>query len=853
MLCAVEGIAQQASDSIYAKLDLYLATPSAEQLTDLQHELQKRGGSREARLAAVVAYCNIGYKQHQKGRLRAAIYAYEKAKSIFFANALKRYDIIEYCLKPLGNLYLKTQALTAAENTIKSYIFLAREQNRPKQELGGVINLSVLYYSRGEFSEAIQLVKEALKKRPRQVELKVNLASSYFAAGQIEDSMRLLDELEKSSAMNAKAYQLKAEIYRYQKAYPEALKNLKKATQLLKKNTAETPRELAKLALAAAEVYAMANQSQRAMRQLEHVYKLLIPFYETEAVLPNKLALYPETILMDALDLQAKLWKLKGDVQRALKAYNRANAVNQELFLQLYAQQSRLLMQQHLNKRSEKMLALLYTLSRKSNTGKWAKEALRIDAWAKARVVVEAAQFKRLLESKDTTLFQRLQDLQRKTAIYRLRIFERTQRGDFKLYELEKLQLAYDNSLTQQRLLYKQIQTALFDFEETPDLSLSRLQQKAAHLNVTIVSYAMGAHNLYQFIVDGNEIQFNRLTNSCADYSKLHKRIQAYNALFDKPLTINKSVAHYTTLAAQLYQQLNLPKTDKLVLIPDGILAFVPFQSLLTQHTSTRNYEQMQFLIRQTKISYALSLTSFMHPSTAFTSEQHVIGFFPVFKDSPNELYFSEAEAKAIEAVFPTEILRNAAASRAAFMNRVDEGSIIHISTHALGGDFYAPAEVLFYDARLNVKTLYGMHFSPQLVVLSACETGVGKVMQGEGALSLARGFRYAGAHNILFSLWEVNDKSTAEWMRYYYQNLAELQSRNEAVQLASLAYLENESIPNARKSPYYWSAFVYYGAVDLPQSSSPHNDWWWRMGLFLGVLALMVWGMKLKKEAAHK
>lgn len=120
----------------------------------------------------------------------------------------------------------------------------------------------------------------------------------------------------------------------------------------------------------------------------------------------------------------------------------------------------------------------------------------------------------------------------------------------------------------------------------------------------------------------------------------------------------------------------------------------------------------------------------------------------------------------------------------------------------------------------MYLNELYSLDLNAHLVVLSACETGVGKLYKGEGAMSIARGFQYAGAENLLFTLWQINDLSTSQIMESFYENYTDLQSAYLANNRSKIDYLKNETIGNAKKSPYYWSAFVYYGQLDAAKTN---------------------------------
>ncbi|KDN56673.1 CHAT domain-containing protein [Flavobacterium seoulense] len=99
-------------------------------------------------------------------------------------------------------------------------------------------------------------------------------------------------------------------------------------------------------------------------------------------------------------------------------------------------------------------------------------------------------------------------------------------------------------------------------------------------------------------------------------------------------------------------------------------------------------------------------------------------------------------------------------------------------------------------------------------------KTGIGKLFKSEGAMSIARGFQFAGAQNLLFSLCKVNDYTTSVFMDSFYQNIKNGQSYLEANANAKRDFLKNPNISNAKKSPYYWSAFVYSRTLDKNETS---------------------------------
>ena len=276
-----------------------------------------------------------------------------------------------------------------------------------------------------------------------------------------------------------------------------------------------------------------------------------------------------------------------------------------------------------------------------------------------------------------------------------------------------------------------------------------------------------------------------------------------------------------------------LEKSKNTIIIPDGLLNFVAFDALVTQKTTSKKYSEIPFLVHQNKLAYQTNATFYIK-NTPTEKQNTIVGFFPIFENTNAELLYSKEEAKAL-LPFKALLFMNEKATKANFLKNSSQYSILHLSTHGTSGSFSEPATLVFYDDLMLLNELYALqNCHPQLVVLSACETGIGKLQKGEGAMSIARAFQYAGAENILFSLWKINDYASAQLMTNFYEDYAKSNSFFEANYNSKIAYLENSDIANAKKSPYYWSAFVYYGAVD-----SAENNYLYY--LFFGGIAIII------------
>jgi len=174
------------------------------------------------------------------------------------------------------------------------------------------------------------------------------------------------------------------------------------------------------------------------------------------------------------------------------------------------------------------------------------------------------------------------------------------------------------------------------------------------------------------------------------------------------------------------------------------------------------------------------------------------------------------------------------------FLSDANQYRILHLATHGKADDRVGDYCFLAFTKTSNslenllyVRDLYNMRLHAEMVVLSACETGLGELQQGEGILSLSRGFVYAGTKSIVGTLWSVNDRPTQEIMTFFYSNLKQGMEKDKALRQAKLSYLESSS-PSA---PFNWAAFTAIGDMRAIEN----NSWSWWYSVFGGLMLLSV------------
>ena len=223
------------------------------------------------------------------------------------------------------------------------------------------------------------------------------------------------------------------------------------------------------------------------------------------------------------------------------------------------------------------------------------------------------------------------------------------------------------------------------------------------------------------------------------------------------------------------------------------------------------------------------------------TQKSAFLGFAPVFTKSaegttrddsidqrPKSLPYTEKEIDKIMEVFKLngqaniKAVLHKKATEAAFKQAGKNFRFVHLATHSITNAkrpelAYIQFEPTpkqkenFNEGRLYANEIYALDLNADLVVLSSCESGSGKIERGEGLMGLNRGFLYAGARNVIYSLWNVNDRPTSEFMISFYKNLIQQKySFHKALQQTKLQYLKK----HPRKRPHDWAGFLIIGQL---------------------------------------
>ena len=340
----------------------------------------------------------------------------------------------------------------------------------------------------------------------------------------------------------------------------------------------------------------------------------------------------------------------------------------------------------------------------------------------------------------------------------------------------------------------------------------------------TFIEYFVGDSNLYAFAINQNNKGFIRI--AAKDSLKYWVNTFSGNIRLKDQQFILPGYKLYTCLIKSVEKK--VPLDTKLILVPDDILSSISFDALVTSKPENKRIYFPSFkdyLIYKHQINYVFSATALLetHDKSAIKLKPF-LGVAPEFArsikiDNTNFdiLEENQREVKQLKRQFTGSKMLKSDNARSVFINDAPKYGIIHLATHAKANNEDGDLSYILFspdeEGKLYAKDLYALNLNSEMVVLSACQTGSGSIARGEGTISLARGFIYAGSSSVITSLWNVREKTNTAIMKEFYKGIKEGKTKDEALRNAKLKYLETITRDNQEKAhPFYWASLVCIG-----------------------------------------
>lgn len=390
----------------------------------------------------------------------------------------------------------------------------------------------------------------------------------------------------------------------------------------------------------------------------------------------------------------------------------------------------------------------------------------------------------------------------------------------------------------------------------------------------TVIRYIFVGENLAAVVMDKNQKKLISL-----DYRPVQKHIQELQQNWNKEEVVLKQLE-------ELYRFLWKPlessiQNQKLIIIPDGQLFNLSFEILTPQKISDYSELATKSLLAKHSISYHYSSLLLQKPKSESGFKSNFVAFAPGFIDRMKTEYlsglkdslymdrayltlipqpFTLALVKKVKSLFGGSLYVEDQSTVSRFKESAGSNRIIHIGTHAESNNLSPAFSKLIFskeskgesfpeDNSLYAFDIYNIDLRAKLAVLTACETGKNTFDPGEGMVSLAHAFNYAGSESLLIGLWKIDEKASSIIVEEFYQNLSNGLDKAEALQKAKLHYL---TIAKGRElSPDFWAGLILMG--DPGPMVFERTVKWWVYLVVLAAIAILLIAWRKSRFAKGK
>ncbi|NQU31827.1 MAG: CHAT domain-containing protein [Bacteroidetes bacterium] len=402
-------------------------------------------------------------------------------------------------------------------------------------------------------------------------------------------------------------------------------------------------------------------------------------------------------------------------------------------------------------------------------------------------------------------------------------------------------------------------------------ISLDKIKDKLADDEV-ILEYLVADSTLYIMAISSDDFSIEAVPIDSNFYTSLNYIISLKYVDLSKQSLVKFYEFKYHSY--YLWNLLIKPHdkllaNNRLIIIPDGLLGYLPFDLLIEYdfETDKINYRDLPYLLKKHPLSYSYSAT--LRYNTYFEAKKKngknkILAFAPVYdenKSSNNKdslilinLPFAKTEVENIVNNHGGSAFLGSDATKYNFNKSAGTADVLHLAMHTIINDSLPlQSKLIFYNDEQDTTSnymftheLYNMDMVASMVTLSACNTGSGKFSKGEGIMSLARGFVYAGIPSIVMTLWEVQDATGSKIMDNFYGFLGDGMKKDVALQKAKLVTLRNANMANAH--PFFWSAYVINGDTSELVISNNRNYYYLTIILSLIIILFFILNYRSRK-----
>ena len=763
---------------------------------------------------------SVGVVLHENNEYDSANEHYQRALSLFTEYSPENYISIAKVYDNIGNNYASLSNYKKAFEYHFKSLSLIKDNNLRGELYWKYFNLASTYSSTKEYGKALEYLNESYDICVETSGEKGELLTM------------ILNE--------------KAQIFIYIKEYEKARTQLKISEQLARETYGEHHYDLGKSYFLWAESFLAEKKYKQCLTEVEKTISSLIPNHDLGREINLDDDIISNNILFDCLLLkQEALWGIWNLNQRPkdLLTIFQTSLKTEELAHNIL----------NLHRHKGSMISFFDKVDKNINSG--LKSSYELYQNTMSREYIEQAL--QLMEDEKSFLLRK--SLIENQAKYfsgipkEILIKEEELKGEIAHYQ----KLIFDVN-DKESTQVKNWQDKVFDSKRNLEVLIKNLEtnfpkyyelkyqkqfknisdiQNSLSLDECIVEYFKAAEEVYTICINKEKLSFYKVEAKqlSQDISDFGKAISS----FDKSTFIQTSHSLYQALVEPIKGELK----SKITLIPSKDIAYISFDALIsTLSDSLEAYNQLSYLVKDYTIHYKNSSQSISVDQQKFKNTY--LGIAPNYENTDYaNLLGAEKEVMHISKNTGGDVLISDEATEEKLLEHIDNYRIIHFAAHAeinhqnpsFSRLILQNSQDSLEDNLLHAYEIYNMHIPSELVVLSACNTGIGTIQKGEGLNSLARSFNYAGVPSVVMSLWALPDFSTSVIIQDFFKELSRHKDKGLSLQEAKLKYLNMADKNTA--NPIFWAGLVLIGE-EAPIQANPINH------MFIGIIILLLVGL---------
>ena len=883
-----EGFYERAMNSFISSLEFYKAREDTE----------------ASEIAGV--YSNLGVVSRVLLRYEDAIKHYDTAEVILEDNYGRDHINLGVVYQNQGNILRQDRDFSRAlQYYYRGLAIFEKYEENPNWLASLYNNIGLLYSDIGDQGKAIEYYERSLGLRKEHLPWAIrtpagNLAVSYFYLGNVEESARYFEiAIESTIEHRGELYPGLANNYlnfgllyaNVSLDYEKAMEMYEKALEIFVHHFGERNPGRSRVLMNMGGVHEMRGEYPAALNYFQESLIAISPSFESPSWEDNPVieSVFSYTYLYETLNLKARTLKELGvleDNNRYLRAgietYDKALQVLENMRMGYQTEESRLQLSESERDIYPQAIDAAFQIYRKTGEREYLEKGFSFSERSKAAVLLASMRNIEALEfgGVPQELREEEEDIKRSLTAYNELIYteklksspnlQRISNWEERVFELNRELVRLTEHLEEDYPDYYNLKY---------DTRLAGLNSVGSRLEAkeSLLSYSINDSVLHIFVVEKNSVHWEEVpvTFDLEEKVNTFLGLMNFNAI---STDAKNNFSSFSEISNTLYNVLVKPvhkivEGQNLIFIPDGVLSYLPFELLTSRHYNGQsiNYAALPYLLKEHPVSYAYSATIWTETLAHGSSRQKdMIAFAPYYdivamdsntnplrgqRENLTPLPGARAEATTAAGIFKGKALFDEDASEANFKKLAGDYRFLHLAMHTIIDDENPMFSKLVFtdtngesgeDDMLNTHEIYNLRLNARLAVLSSCNSGYGKLQKGEGIMSLARGFLYAGVPSIVMTIWEIEDKSGVDIMKSFYSHLGKGKRTDEALRLARLEFIENSDM--LRSHPYFWGGYVCIGNPREAVSTSPAVLAFSAVAVILAAL-IVSWYLKRRRE----